>query len=224
MTGHILKFLSTLSLRRATKFEGINFWQSIISIHALLAESDLVNSRLSYVFFGFLSTLSLRRATQIPKHPQAADLDFYPRSPCGERPHAIKPSPRSIEISIHALLAESDDAPVASPTIIADFYPRSPCGERRAAVFKPPPFCRISIHALLAESDSAMWTFQHGFTDFYPRSPCGERHSATTSAKTRQSDFYPRSPCGERPHGQKTKVLRSVFLSTLSLRRATLAA
>ena len=58
---------------------------AIISIHALLAESDFV-----YIFNGvgqlvFLSTLSLRRATQ----------PF-----CTHRLHTA--------ISIHALLAESD--------------------------------------------------------------------------------------------------------------------
>ena len=34
--------------------------------------------------------------------------NFYPRSPCGERPHPIGVLITVIEISIHALLAESD--------------------------------------------------------------------------------------------------------------------
>ena len=57
-------------------------------------------------------------------------LDFYPRSPCGER-HQVAGSGRSAQ----------------------DFYPRSPCGERRHMVpgFTVNP--AISIHALLAESD-----------------------------------------------------------------------
>ena len=33
---------------------------------------------------------------------------FYPRSPCGERLRVVDGSKSSIEISIHALLAESD--------------------------------------------------------------------------------------------------------------------
>ena len=33
---------------------------------------------------------------------------FYPRSPCGERLRVLDGSKSSIEISIHALLAESD--------------------------------------------------------------------------------------------------------------------
>ena len=56
----------------------------------------------------------------------------------------------------------------------------------------------ISIHALLAESDTSM-TPRRAFTAyFYPRSPCGERH-----------DLIPL--CWN----------KKVFLSTLSLRRAT---
>ena len=33
--------------------------------------------------------------------------------------------------------------------------------------------------------------------------------------------FYPRSPCGERPYGRINDISRLIFLSTLSLRRAT---
>ena len=55
----------------------------------------------------FLSTLSLRRATEPQNEIIAYDNDFYPRSPCGERPSNIN-----------------------SSSIIAYFYPRSPCGER----------------------------------------------------------------------------------------------
>ena len=55
-------FLSTLSLRRATGGYGCAYLYLIISIHALLAESD--HSR------------GLNKAEVI---------NFYPRSPCGER-------------------------------------------------------------------------------------------------------------------------------------------
>ena len=34
----------------------------------------------------FLSTLSLRRATEIPYQREIDQKNFYPRSPCGERP------------------------------------------------------------------------------------------------------------------------------------------
>ena len=81
-----MRFLSTLSLRRAT---------------------NIINSNRNSI--QFLSTLSLRRAT------------------------SARPEIRRLyAISIHALLAESDNIRGALPEI---------------------PYC-ISIHALLAESDT----------------------------------------------------------------------
>ncbi len=81
-----------------------------------------------------------------------------------------------------------------------NFYPRSPCGERPVwPGLLARPFFFISIHALLAESDIGPLIFSVQPRNFYPRSPCGERQLYDTYAK----------------------VLR-VFLSTLSLRRATL--
>ena len=123
----------------------------------------------------FLSTLSLRRATIGQLQCILGGKHFYPRSPCGERPSKIISSsfiayfyPRSpcgerlydtyakvlrVNISIHALLAESDDYNKSMLLHLKYFYPRSPCGERHGRVnllrFKRV----ISIHALLAESD-----------------------------------------------------------------------
>ena len=57
----------------------------LISIHALLAESDAYQS-------GLLLGI----------------CDFYPRSPCGERPNDAINGCNPDFISIHALLAESD--------------------------------------------------------------------------------------------------------------------
>ena len=102
----------------------------------------------------FLSTLSLRRATvYMARVPAAANYfyprspcgerqswgsvsmpryrNFYPRSPCGERHRSAIENQYSAEISIHALLAESDF--YHGITLI--------------------PHQQISIHALLAESD-----------------------------------------------------------------------
>ena len=106
----LLEFLSTLSLRRAT-----NFFDNIchiceISIHALLAESDYRRWQMHSVCLQFLSTLSLRRATCGPLVVSVPVADFYPRSPCGERPQG-ESSKRNGR---------------------ANFYPRSPCGERQA--------------------------------------------------------------------------------------------
>ncbi len=124
------------------------------------------------------------------------------------------------EISIHALLAESDARLAAFAQHGAeDFYPRSPCGERRYSLRPPPARGEISIHALLAESDHARVGVAAGAvisihallaesdvlrqglgswsSYFYPRSPCGER-PRPIPAVTRVANFYPRSPCGER--------------------------
>ena len=78
-------FLSTLSLRRATTWARGSRVTYIISIHALLAESDA------------------RKVAAV----------------------------RAYKISIHALLAESDPRGKAPSKARYNFYPRSPCGERR---------------------------------------------------------------------------------------------
>ena len=148
------KFLSTLSLRRATKrcsrsrlvlchfyprspcgerlipeFSGQT--GVLISIHALLAESDTSSVRLSLSGSTFLSTLSLRRATT----------------------HHF-PTLHNILISIHALLAESDPIQANILKLYKYFYPRSPCGERQQVKVLKVTAHSISIHALLEESDS----------------------------------------------------------------------
>ena len=83
-----LRFLSTLSLRRATGPKLGQLLGALISIHALLAESDATLPEVEKTTVLFLSTLSLRRAT----------LRVV-------RNHNVK------SISIHALLAESDKIP-----------------------------------------------------------------------------------------------------------------
>ena len=150
-------------------------WEAI-SIHALLAESDGQTGGYRTARMSFLSTLSLRRATNTLRGLRRCTANFYPRSPCGERPWKMWRNVWELAISIHALLAESDWTAPCSPGGCGYFYPRSPCGERRYASAFPqsmqyfyprspcgerlhPPCVRhlrgqISIHALLAESDS----------------------------------------------------------------------
>ena len=59
-----------------------------ISIHALLAESDNLAFDVGKITGEFLSTLSLRRATPCGQAGVCRFSNFYPRSPCGERPHS----------------------------------------------------------------------------------------------------------------------------------------
>ena len=89
--------------------------------------------------------------------PSTGIDDFYPRSPCGERRQASRARIGKQIISIHALLAESDNFRCSIKCAICNFYPRSPCGERHPASITP------------AAS-----------RNFYPRSPCGERQDTLT--------------------------------------------
>ena len=214
-------FLSTLSLRRATAKQAprnsrvSNFYprspcgerlirpvrfmsMDVISIHALLAESDhCIEVRLPMQNISIHALLA-ESDDKISNQCKIDQQNFYPRSPCGERQPAERHASSQQEflstlslrratagggncyldniISIHALLAESDAL-----------------GYVRGCFF-----C-ISIHALLAESD------YHIFDDI----------SGATG------HFYPRSPCGERLKNSEKSIYKYVFLSTLSLRRAT---
>ena len=107
------------------------FYCRPISIHALLAESDLDTAIAGSSMTLFLSTLSLRRATLRRFWARRCSPDFYPRSPCGERPRERAAAAVAVVISIHALLAESDRMAQGVVRPQHHFYPRSPCGERR---------------------------------------------------------------------------------------------
>ena len=145
-------FLSTLSLRRATAKVPRRAAKAIISIHALLAESDCTRAG------------AWGSALRISIHALLAESD-----------RAAVGAPVYAAISIHALLAESDPPLRWSLTPRRNFYPRSPCGERPDALKPVAQAIFISIHALLAESDSLRWSPRLRHRDFYPRSPCGER-------------------------------------------------
>ena len=145
-------FLSTLSLRRATP----RFWRQgsapWISIHALLAESDWER----------ITTTSKNRY-------------FYPRSPCGERQTSLVVIGTNCVFLSTLSLRRATKHFTGAKSHDPDFYPRSPCGERRAEMQPLAPRSRflstlslrrattfnlggqditvISIHALLAESD-----------------------------------------------------------------------
>ena len=219
-----MPFLSTLSLRRATAAEHRLLALNSISIHALLAESDKPDKKAGSQEKDFY-----------PRSPcgerpffyslTACRQYFYPRSPCGERPSCFSLWFLGLFISIHALLAESDSlymdsVPPASRflstlslrratrlfleiyTLFKNFYPRSPCGERRVVhVAQDPSPGRISIHALLAESDPA------------GNGGSGSITAISIHALLAESDTK----------DKKYKIKKAIFLSTLSLRRATSA-
>ena len=102
-----------------------------ISIHALLAESD----------------------SEHTNNGSNANLDFYPRSPCGER-HARRASRQQpAGISIHALLAESDNLAPNPKTKATEFLSTLSLRRATATLHHIFELLTISIHALLAESD-----------------------------------------------------------------------
>ena len=165
-------FLSTLSLRRATQL--YDTYAKVLRV--------------------FLSTLSLRRATVGAVLELQCVLDFYPRSPCGERHTSIAGRITSNDFYPRSPCGERRYIGSNVPNF-THFYPRSPCGERRWLRCWQLAARDISIHALLAESD--------------------RRHRSNNRGPIH---FYPRSPCGERRKPNKLAGLKLVFLSTLSLR------
>ena len=171
-------FLSTLSLRRATLCVGYFLVSTGISIHALLAESD-----------------------PRPQNRKKWHNNFYPRSPCGERPSSPAELRRWCEISIHALLAESDH--ILKPFKVGVLVFLSTLSLRRATrrCARSRQCAAISIHALLAESDLPS---SHSFT---------ARAGISIHALLAESDQRSTKPCWP----------WQIFLSTLSLRRATSA-
>ena len=169
----------------------------------------------------FLSTLSLRRATGAIGQLQCIPGNFYPRSPCGERhnrgvnlfrfEHFYPRSPcgerrwlrcwqlAARDISIHALLAESDSFCACSAGCAFLFL--STLSLRRATVHYDNYnlHCVISIHALLAESDWWLRCWQLAARDI------------SIHALLAESDSFCACSAG----------CAFLFLSTLSLRRAT---
>ena len=139
----------------------------------------------------------MRRATTTLLLLLTTKLDFYPRSPCGER--------RILTI-----------------TICTVWKFLSTLSLRRATNARPDTrqHDAISIHALLAESDRFVSAFLGSVDNFYPRSPCGERrHKKIQNAGTRlflsTLSLRRATECTSLAPKPKT------FLSTLSLRRAT---
>ena len=260
------KFLSTLSLRRATTSRNRqrsrsqisihallaesdalapeeNPTQKRISIHALLAESDLADTMLhtensisihallaesdlfEYIQAGtgilFLSTLSLRRATLVGVGRMNNHINFYPRSPCGERPPSIfRHCTTYLFLSTLSLRRATTAKMLYNNHTIHYFYPRSPCGERHipfaSCRFRPSflstlslrratsfAFSSVTLNSFLSTLSLRRATIRHRI---HRQFPC---------------HFYPRSPCGERHDFEPSTTRRLTFLSTLSLRRAT---
>ena len=148
----------------------------------------------------FLSTLSLRRATvKGPGIQVLFDISIHALLAESDGFHKI--NCQLMVISIHALLAESDFDDRVALIPHQHFYPRSPCGERRqGGLFQ----CRdtgISIHALLAESDGRRPRGPFRLMLFLSTLSLRRATCSFCPADSQGRHFYPRSPCGERPIG-----------------------
>ena len=234
-------FQSTHSLRSATWRALARAIEEKVSIHALLAECDL-----------------LRRRGGRHQH------GFNPRTPCGVRrkaelgntrleafqsTHSLRSATvsalalwRVAGVSIHALLAECDLYPGFGNPGCRSFNPRTPCGVRPTT---PEPVetglkfqsthslrsatdvgftCgtdeEVSIHALLAECDRAI-----SIADYRPHvsihALLAECDMLLLTRYHHIPCFNPRTPCGVRRHGLFHQTPCVTFQSTHSLRSAT---
>ena len=100
-------FQSTHSLRSATPASSSIRQSGSVSIHALLAECDLLGHTRSHL-----------------------ESCFNPRTPCGVRHGGSVRNARTPPVSIHALLAECDTLHALPSDKGAGFNPRTPCGVR----------------------------------------------------------------------------------------------
>ena len=123
---------------------------------------------------------------------------FYPRSPCGERPAQCKKDKYITSISIHALLAESD------------------C----SGYFRFSRLDAISIHALLAESDTLIWDVIAEMTISIHALLAESDPSVLHNFRPLQISIHALLAESDEPAASRNNK-NNVFLSTLSLRRAT---
>ena len=149
-------------------------------------------------------------------------------------------------ISIHALLAESDAANASTLKTTMQFLSTLSLRRATQVTFWQDIDDRISIHALLAESDPPehvteaipilflstlslrratllLQGFAKQISHFYPRSPCGERHLVGQMEDKRGPISIHALLAESDRSGSQTPTRAKKFLSTLSLRRATLA-
>ena len=168
-----------------------------ISIHALLAESDMALDQYLNEQEAFLSTLSLRRATSLPLSLTSISIFLSTLSLRRATQSSAKSTPEE-EISIHALLAESDNLAPKPNTKATEFL--STLSLRRATreptAFRTPHHIFLSTLSLRRATNSLPLSLT-SIVYFYPRSPCGERLETICCWRC-NGYFYPRSPCGER--------------------------
>ena len=194
-----LLFLSTLSLRRATRLSVKWQFKRYIFLSTLSLRRATPKLTAWSQAQTFLSTLSLRRATGYLKKGTICALNFYPRSPCGER---RIPS---------------------GGTGGADAFLSTLSLRRATAItFKRAYTQRIFLSTLsLRRATASPTILTHRVKIFLSTLSLRRATRGFGAFCTGRLYFYPRSPCGERLDGRVTLPPHQQFLSTLSLRRAT---
>ena len=167
---------------------------------------------------------------------------FYPRSPCGERrlisdevnannvisstlslrratPGSLARSRRRLDF-IHALLAESDGFYADMMALTAISIHALPCGERPCSTSRSRASSTISIHALLAESDFALALNLAHVGDFIHALLAESDSSACCGVRRKYISIHALLAESDSKH-LCVRLSIEVFLSTLSLRRAT---
>ena len=179
----VVLFLSTLSLRRATFLFADHIELRAISIHALLAESDQ------------------------PATKQAQNLlNFYPRSPCGERLVLLN---SSIIVMIFLSTLSLRRATCQWRRSVKLFRQFLSTLSLRRATYLINTYHRIfgiSIHALLAESDFLMPSMVVILILFLSTLSLRRATGKFDLLLLMYLHFYPRSPCGERPRTQSQSL------------------
>ena len=155
----------------------LGWLRTLISIHALLAESDSYFSVFNLLDLPFLSTLSLRRATVV----RVCEFVW------------------GVSISIHALLAESDLMLIY--IIIAEdyFYPRSPCGERPLETLAGLSYF-LFLSTLSLRRATWLRDYSKQYNVFLSTLSLRRATLSLSISVLWMVHFYPRSPCGERPY------------------------
>ena len=210
-TISVRDFLSTLSLRRATLIISV-----VSNLVKIFYPRSPCGERLSFRRNNnarsiFLSTLSLRRATPRIFLDLTFHKIFYPRSPCGERRYVPVSELRVTSFSIHALLAESDGKSNRAISGVRHFSIHALLAESDGTVCQLQCRTGFSIHALLAESDAAWNRFTQRRDFFSIHALLAESDSSRFGRIQVVHFFYPRSPCGERPVNFHAKARKSLF-------------
>ena len=192
-----------------------------ISIHAPREGSDVDTMTLNYRTIKISIHAPREGSDNIAAIDTDQTVDFYPRSPRGERPGQKGIDGRRGHISIHAPREGSDSPASIRPVSQRNFYPRSPRGERPDAAACTWGRTAISIHAPREGSDIWDWHVlsNHSISIHAPREGSDVLTSLGFVGAESISIHAPREGSDHRLPPGLPKHLR--FLSTLPARGAT---